>query len=147
MSGPTPMTLGRFKFRALGFGFTVVTRALETPWSEVDVCARFEALHWVGPKSESVSIKGAVFDESFGGQSSLDGLRRAAERGQPQTLATLDGTIHGRYAIQGIEEEMAHHTETGQPRKNSYTIKLKLKKDTGGGSLFAGLAALAGGSV
>lgn len=144
MAGPTPMALGPYQFEAIGFGFNEISGSLETPWTEVEVAMRMEALHWVGPKKQTETIKGALFPAEFGGQSSLDGLKAAAKRGQVLTLATRDGGIHGRYVIQGIEEDRTSVNANGTPRKNAYQIKLQLKDDAGGANLFAGLAGAIG---
>lgn len=139
MSGPTPMTLGPFAFQALGFGYNNVKRHLDTSWATVDVAGRMEALHWVGPKSDSVTIGGVLFSQEFGGQETLESVRAAAKSGIVLPLITGDGSILGLFAVQGVDEDRHHHDAQGQPRKNAYTIKLKVIEGAGFGSLFAGV--------
>lgn len=119
------MALGKFAFRALGFSFTEQGRDLETPWAELDVCYRLNALQWTGPKSDSFSIKGAIFEEEFGGQSSLDGIRKSALAGTPLMLVTFGGQVHGKHAIFGVREERTSIKGDGRARRNSYSIELK----------------------
>lgn len=123
--GPTPMALGSFAFRALGFSFDGQGLDLATPWAEIEVCYRMSALQWTGPKSEIFSIKGVIFEEAFGGQASLDGLANAAKAGQTLMLVTFAGRVHGRHAIQSIQQERVTIRGDGLARKNSYSIELR----------------------
>ncbi len=123
--GPSPMALGPFAFRALGFSFQDISRDLETPWAEIAVVDRFDALQWTGPKSDTVVISGVLFPEEFGGLNSLDGLGRMATAGIPLMLVTLAGKIHGMHAIQGISEDRSEHTRLALPRRNAYQIEIR----------------------
>jgi hypothetical protein len=119
------MALGGFVFRALGFSFDTQGRGLETPWAEIEVAGRFDALQWTGPKSESFSIKGVIFDPEFGGQESLDGLRRSAQSGTPLMLVTRAGRVMGRHVVIGITEDRTYIRASGQARLNHYSIELR----------------------
>lgn len=125
MAGPRPMSLGPYAFQALGFSFGEQSRDLQTPWAEIEVADRFEALQWVGPKSDSFTIKGCIFEEEFGGTSSLEGLRSAAIRGLPLMLVTLAGGVGGFHVIQSISEDRTMIRSDGLARKNRYEIRLK----------------------
>lgn len=136
------MALGQFAFRALGFSFHEQGRDLETPWAELEVCYRLNALQWTGPKSDSFSIKGAIFEQEFGGQASLDGIRNAAKSGTPLMLVTFAGQVHGNHAVFGVREERTSIIADGRARRNSYSIELK-KIESSSFSL-AGLTGLLG---
>ena len=138
--GPTPMALGGFAFRALGFSFEAQGRDLATPWAEIEVCYRLDALQWTGPKSDSFSIKGCIFEEAFGGQSSLDGIRSAALAGIPLMLVTFAGRVHGRHAIFGVSEERSNINASGMARKSSYSIELK--RLSGAGTIAGAISGL-----
>lgn len=132
MAGPVSMTLGPYAFEAHGFGYTDVGRKLDTSWASIDVVDRFEALQWTGPKSETITIKGVLFPQEFGGMDSLDGLRAAAMAGEPLMLVSLGGNIYGLHTIEGISEDRAFIDRSGLPRKNAYTIDLKRFEQTQG---------------
>lgn len=140
--GPSPMILGSYAFRGLGFSFKGQGRELETPWAELEVASRMDALQWTGPKSDAFSIRGAIFDEAFGGQASLDGIRAAAIAGRPLMLVTRAGRVHGLHVVFGVSEDREYINAGGQARMNSYEIKLRKYASTGGiigailGSLF-----------
>ena len=119
------MALGGFVFRALGFSFDTQGRGLETPWAEIEVAGRFDALQWTGPKSESFSIKGVIFDPEFGGQESLDGLRGAAASGTPLMLVTRAGRVMGRHVVMSISEDRTYIRASGQAHLNRYSIELR----------------------
>jgi phage protein U len=123
--GPTPMALGGFTFRALGFSFGTQEIELSTPWAEIDVCYRLAALQWTGPKSDSFAIKGVIFEEAFGGLSSLDGIRDAASNGEPLMLVTFSGKVHGRHAVQQVSQERDYIRYDGLARRVSYSIQLR----------------------
>ncbi len=67
MSGPVTMALGPFMFRSHGFGYTDVSRKLDTTWAEIETAGRLNALQWTGPRSEVVTINGVLFPAEWGG--------------------------------------------------------------------------------
>ena len=133
MQGPSPMALGGFVFRALGFSFQGQSRGLETPWAELETTARDDALQWTGPKGESFSIKGVLFDPEFGGQDTLDGLRQAARAGLPLMLVTMAGRVMGLHVVIGISEDRSVIDASGRARLNGYSIELKRYRPVAGG--------------
>jgi hypothetical protein len=121
------MALGAYTFEALGFSFQDIGRDVSTPWAQLAVASGHDQLQWTGPKQETVTIKGAVFNEEFGGQESLDGIRQSALSGLPMPLVALTGDVFpGTYVVEGISEDRSYYTGSGGARKNAYTIKLKL---------------------
>jgi hypothetical protein len=119
------MALGGFVFRALGFSFDAQGRGLETPWSEIEVAGRFDTLQWTGPKAETFSIKGVIFDPEFGGQESLDGIRQSAMAGQPLMLVTRAGRVMGLHVVLSVKEDRSYIRASGQASLNRYDIELK----------------------
>ncbi len=119
------MALGPFLFRAHGFSYTDVNRTLETTWAEIETAGRLNALQWVGPRSETLSITGVLFPVEFGGDGTLDGVRLAARNGIPLPLVSLGGRVFGLHAIQKLEEERNKHNRRGAPMRNSYSIEVK----------------------
>lgn len=119
------MALGPFAFQALGFAFDQQGLSIETPWAEVEVADRFDALQWTGPKSQRLSIRGVIFDAEFGGQESLEGLASAAAAGRPLMLVTMAGRVHGLHVIVHISEDRSHIMANGLARMNQYSIDLQ----------------------
>lgn len=125
MPGPTTMALGPFTFRAHGFGYTDVTRKLDTTWAEIQTVGRLNALQWTGPRSEVVTINGVLFPLEWGGAGTLEGVRLAAKNGIPLMLVSLGGNVFGLHTIQKVEEDRAYHDRTGTPGRNAYSIEIK----------------------
>lgn len=137
MAGPTPLALGPHAFEAHGFGLGELGRELDTSWAEVDVAGRMSALHWVGPKSETVRITGVLFPAQWGGLSTLEGLRRDGENGRPLQLVSAAGKVYGRFVVMNVGDDWNFIDHRGVPMRDSY--QLTLRRYTGGGS---GLSAL-----
>ncbi|MBY3434813.1 phage tail protein [Rhizobium laguerreae] len=148
MSGPTAMALGPFAFEAIGFGYEGVQRKVQTPWADVAVVQSLNQQQWTGPTTEEVTINGVLFPAQFGGQTSLDGIIAAAMSGTPLMLVSGDavlGMVHGTFTIQSVDEDKSYFTNTGTPRKNSYSITLKrYSQSAAGGGLFSPILNLFG---
>lgn len=138
--GPTPIALGPYHFQALGFHMTDLTRDLQTPWAEIDVAMRFDALHWTGPKSDAVTIKGVLFPQEFGGLASLNGIAAAARAGRPLTLVTGAGDVGGHFVVVSVSEDWGFIDARGRPHRDAYQIQLR--RYTGASGLGGILAAL-----
>ena len=125
MPGPMSMALGPFLFEAHGFGYTDVTRKLDTSWAEIETAGRLNALQWTGPRSETVTINGVLFPQEFGGDGTLEGLRLAAKSGLPLMLVSVGGIVFGTHAVQKVDEDRAFHDRNGTPGRNAYAIEVK----------------------
>lgn len=127
MAGPVVMALGPFLFQAHGFGYTDLSRTLDTTWAEIQTTGRLNALQWTGPTSETITIKGVLFPHEFGGHVTLEGLKVAASSGIPLQMVSLGGKVFGSHAIQKISEDTSFVDRFGTPRKNAYSIEVKRK--------------------
>lgn len=125
MSGPVTMALGPFMFHAHGFGYTDVSRKLDTTWAEIETVGRLNALQWTGPRSEVVTINGVLFPAAWGGSVTLEGVRLAAKNGIPLMLVSLGGMVFGSHAIQKVDEDRGYHDRYGAPGRNAYSIEVK----------------------
>jgi phage protein U len=119
------MALGPFMFRAHGFGYTDVSRKLDTTWAEIETAGRLNALQWTGPRSETITINGVLFPNEWGGSSTLEGVRLAAKNGIPLMLVSLGGLVFGSHAIQKVDEDRTVHDRLGTPGRNAYAIEVK----------------------
>jgi phage protein U len=143
MSGPVAMMLGGFGFEAIGFGFDGLSRNVNTPWADIAVGQTLNQQQWTGPTSEEVTIKGVLFPVEHGGQGSLDGIIAAANGGAPMMLVSgnsAQGTIHGTFTVQSVQEDRTYIDRRGNARRNAYTITLK--RYSGGAATGGGLFSL-----
>jgi phage protein U len=116
-----------------GFSFTELSRETDAEWSKIEVTGREAALHWTGPKSQDITIKGVLFPVALGGLGELDGLRADCSAGKVMTLVTGAGDNLGRYVLEKVSEEMSQHSADASPGKVSYTLKLRRASGAGGG--------------
>lgn len=115
---------GAVFFKAMGFGFQDIDRRLSTSWVPIPTAAGLDALQWLGPESERVTIRGVIFPLEFGGLEQVETLRAAAQAGQPATLVSLSGAIGGRFAIEGVSEQRGLHDSEATPRRDAYRLSL-----------------------
>jgi len=78
-----------------------------------------------------VLIEGVLFPEEFGGLSSLEGIRGAAQSGLVLPLITLGGNVYGMHVVEMVSEDQSFHDRLGRPRKDVFRIGLK--RYAGGG--------------
>lgn len=128
---PVPMALGPFMFHSLRFGYRGVRRHLSTRWADIQTVGGLDRLQWTGGDGDAVEIEGVVFPHEFGGLSSLDGVRAAAESGVVLPLITLAGAVYGLHVVEGVSEDQSFHDELGRPRMDVF--RLRLKRYTGSG--------------
>lgn len=140
MSGPVPMALGPFLFKSHGFGFTDMSRKIDTSWAELETVGGLNALQWTGPRSDVVTINGVLFPKEFGGLASLTGIQLAAKNGVRLMLVSLGGAVFGNHAIQKISEDRSFIDRNGTPARDAYSIEMK--RVGSGFSLFSLLGAL-----
>ncbi|HMR62284.1 phage tail protein, partial [Amaricoccus sp.] len=102
-----PMALGPFMFHSLRFGFNGVGRDLSTRWASIQTVGGLNRLQWTGGDEDTVLIEGVLFPEEFGGLSSLEGIRGAAQSGLVLPLITLGGNVYGMHVVEMVSEDQS----------------------------------------
>jgi hypothetical protein len=125
MAGPVVAALGAFAFEAHGFGLTELARSTRTEWAAIQVAGGMDRLQWTGGESDTLSIKGVLFPETFGGLASLNGIRDAAMAGTPLMFVNYAGQIFGLHVIESIDEDRSLLDRNGLPRRDAYTLNLR----------------------
>ncbi|MEW6257443.1 MAG: phage tail protein [Pseudomonadota bacterium] len=127
MAGPGPVTLGLggFVFTALGFGYQGIERRHSAPWASLELVGRPEALQWLGPKSDEITISGVLFPVEFGGMDTLEGLHRAMDAGEAMMFVSRSGRIYGRHVLEEISEDRSLHLVEGLPMRLGYSLSLR----------------------
>lgn len=113
------------------FGFSLPTLAHDelqrrTDWRHARAArigAR-DAVQFVGPGEDTVTISGSAIAELQDGRASLDQLREMAGGGEPWPLVDGLGRILGQYVITGIDERSKHFYPNGEARRIDFTIDL-----------------------
>lgn len=127
----TPMALGPFMFHSLRFGYNGLGRDISTRWASIQTVGGLNRLQWTGGDDDAVVVEGVLFPEEFGGLSSLEGIRGAAQSGLVLPLITLGGNVYGMHVVEMVSEDQSFHDRLGRPRKDVFRIGLK--RYAGGG--------------
>lgn len=117
--------LGLFVFELATAAFDELDR--RTDWrhaASARVGAR-DALQFVGPGDDILSIKGAIYPGAIGSFASIDTLRRMADEGQVHAFVDGRGRVLGYFVITALDERASYFLDDGSPRKKGFQLELK----------------------
>ena len=120
------LQLGSFQFSVQSAAYQTLQRSTEYRWPAQDRFGKEPALQYVGPGAPTISLDGIVYPEWRGGLGQLDALRTLAAAGKPQTMVDGRGNILGRWVIESVNEKQSVFADAGVPRKQEFTINLRL---------------------
>lgn len=145
------MSLGTFQFGIATAAYQELSRSTEWRWPAQERFMQGQALQFVGPGGDTITLPGVIYPEYRGGFGQLDQMRASANKGQPLALIDGAGVMMGRWVIERLEERQSVFAAAGKPRKQEFTLGLRKfdepKPGLGGASLpgaLSGLAAAAG---
>ncbi|WP_242415536.1 phage tail protein [Sphingomonas panni] len=118
------MSLGLFPFSLPTLAHDDLSR--RTAWRHATasrIGAR-DAVQYVGPGEESVSIGGTAHAELTDGRACLDQLRDMAATGQAWPLVDGAGTVFGAFVIQTLDEKHKALFPDGTPRAIEFSLEL-----------------------
>lgn len=135
-SGPTVMmTLGGYKFGISTAAYQELTRITEWRWPVQERFMQGQALQYVGPGGDTITLPGVIYPEYRGGFGQLNSMRITANNGQPLTLISGDGVVMGRWVIERLEEKQMVFGANGHPRKQEFTLNLRKFDDANQGNV------------
>lgn len=142
-SGPlVMMTLGRFQFGIRTAAYQELSRSTEWRWPAQERFMRGQALQYVGPGGDTISLPGIIYPEWRGGVGQVDAMRALAGQGEPLTLIDGTGIVWGEWVIEKVDERQGVFAAAGIPRKQEFTVSLRrFDDDDLGGSAFSGSVA------
>lgn len=123
------MTLGEFQFSIATAAYQELTRTTEWRWPAQDRFMQGQALQYLGPGGDTISLPGVIYPEYRGGLGQLAAMRAMADKGTPLTMISGTGAIMGRWVIERLEEKHSIFAVQGVGRKQEFTIGLR-KFDT-----------------
>jgi phage protein U len=85
-----------------------------------------DAVQFLGPGDDTVSLSGSAYAELSQGAASLDELRDMAATGEHWRLVDGSGRVFGSFVITGIDERQKHFFPDGTPRRIDFAIDLLL---------------------
>lgn len=118
------MAIGLFVFSLPTLAYDELQR--RTDWKHAispRVGAR-DAVQFVGPGAETISLSGAAMAELSDGRASLDQLRDMANSGSAWSMVDGSGRVYGAFVITGIDERHKELLPDGTPRKIDFGIDL-----------------------
>jgi phage protein U len=118
------MSLGLFPFSLPTLAHDDLSR--RTAWRHATaprIGAR-DAVQYVGPGEETVSIGGTAHAELTDGRACLDQLRDMAATGQAWPLVDGAGTVFGAFVIQTLDEKHKALFPDGTPRAIEFSLEL-----------------------
>ncbi|MBY7733501.1 phage tail protein [Francisella philomiragia] len=116
----TSLILGDIPLGTNTVTYNRVSKQYNNNWAKQDRINNTPALQNTGSQSETMNISGITLpSNSVTEAATLEVLRELAESSSPQFLFNLDGLIHGKWVITGINKDQ----ENGD--KTTYNIDLE----------------------
>lgn len=134
------MTLGGFQFGISTAAYQELRRKTEYRWPAQERFMQGEALQYVGPGADTITLPGVIYPGFRGGTGQLDAMRALAAQGTPHMLITGAGSVLGEWVVERIEEGQSVFAAAGAPRKQEFTMSLR--KYAGPASVGGALAQL-----
>jgi len=124
-NAPVLLMLGGFKFSLNTAVFDELQRSTSYNWPAQQRIGKFDALQFVGPGEDRITLPGVIYPDFRGGAGQLDQLRDIASGGRPLRLVASTGAILGTWVIESIEETQSAFKQDGSPRKQTFTLRLR----------------------
>ena len=114
-----------FKFSIQTAAYQELERAHAWRWAKMDRLNAKPSLQFVGPDSERITMRGAIypaFAPQNAGLQQLPKLRAIADRGETHALVDGLGRVWGEYAVETIRETQRVFFSDGTPRCVEFEI-------------------------
>ncbi|WP_306168638.1 phage tail protein [Halomonas sp. MMSF_3323] len=123
------MRLGPYVFSVSTAAYQALNRTTEYRWGAQERIGQREALQFVGPGKDVISLPGVIYPKYRGGFGQLNEMRSLAATGQPLLMVAGTGRLLGRWCIESITETQSVFLGAGLPRKQAFTLKLRKYDD------------------
>jgi phage protein U len=120
------MQLGSFQFGIATAAYQELRRRTEYRWPSQDLYDKLPALQYTGPGQDTITLTGVIYTEYVGTPYMLAKMRALASRGLPLPLTSGAGSPMGRWVIESVDEGQSVFMGAGVPRKQEFTLQLKL---------------------
>lgn len=122
--GEVMLQLGFLQFGIDTAAYQTLTRTHEYRWARHTRIGADDALQFTGSAAPTIELEGVIYPDYRAGPNQIDRMVLIAGLGTPQFLVSGQGQYLGRWVVEGITEAQAVFAKRGQPRKQSFTIKL-----------------------
>lgn len=137
------MTLGEFQFSITTAAYQELTRTREWRWPTQERFMQNQALQFVGPGGDTISLPGVIYPEYRGGLGQVEAMAALADKGMPLDMISGTGVVLGRWVIERLEEKHSTFAVQGVGRKQEFTLGLRkfAPPSAGAGAAFSAPAA------
>lgn len=118
------LALGLFVFMRQTLPYQNFQRSCEYQWPANTRVGQRDALQFLGPGEEKVTLSGVLYPELTGGKLSMAALKLMASEGKSWPLLDGSGVIYGMYIINSVNETGSLFFADGTPRKIEFTLTL-----------------------
>lgn len=136
MSEPM-LRLGAYTFSLNTAAYQEFQRSTEFVWAALPRFGQDDALQDTGPGADTITLRGVVFPEYWGGTGQLDAMRALGAQRKPQTLIDGRGRVMGEWVIQGIDERAEVFAPAGVARRQEFDIRLRRAPQESAGGLLS----------
>lgn len=124
------MSLGLFVFELPTLAYDELQRTTDWRFARNPRVGARDAVQFIGPGEESISISGTAIAELQDGRASLDQLKEMAASGDEWAMVDGTGQVFGAFIIERIKEGHKVLTDQGVPLKIDFGIELSRVEDT-----------------
>jgi Phage protein U len=118
------MALGMFLFQIPTLAYDELQRKTDWRFARSPRVGARDAVQFLGPGTETISMSGSVYAEIADGRVSIDQLREMADEGEALPLVDGSGTVYGNFVIEAIDERHAVMMADGRPARTDFAIDL-----------------------
>jgi phage protein U len=118
------MALGMFLFQIPTLAYDELQRKTDWRFARSARVGARDAVQFLGPGDEKISMSGAVYAEIADGRVSIDQLREMADQGEALPLVDGSGTVFGNFVILAIDERHVAMMADGRPLRIDFVIDL-----------------------
>lgn len=126
------MALGMFLFQIPTLAYDELQRKTDWRFARSSRVGARDAVQFLGPGEEKISLSGAVYAEITDGRVSIDELRTMADAGEALPLVDGTGTVFGTFVIEAIDERHVSLMADGRARRIDFGIDLLRVDDPAG---------------
>lgn len=123
------MSLGQFVFELDNLAYSELERSSAWRHAANSRVGAREALQYIGPGEDTISLTGALVPEIGGSLQSLPTLRGMADAGDAYAMVDGIGRVLGAWVITGLSEGGSAFTRDGIARHTTFTLSLKRSDD------------------
>ncbi|USI72697.1 phage tail protein [Sphingomonas morindae] len=118
------LSLGLFAFELATLAYDELQRRSEWRFARTPRVGARDAVQFVGPGDDTITLSGAVYQAIADGRVSLDTLRAMADQGEAAPLVCAAGTVYGDFVLERLDERHTDFWPDGTPRRIDFSIDL-----------------------